>query len=93
MPHAGTKAPTNVEHIINRLLEPSVSGGAMEKGRERIVFIGPSQSRSALMKNMNGGPAPQYDFCGQRGPAKREMSQGDSAKVRQWRLLCFATAY
>jgi hypothetical protein len=32
-------------------------------------------------QNLNGGPAPQYDFCGQRGPVKREMSQGDRADV------------
>jgi multimeric flavodoxin WrbA len=26
---------------------------------------------------MKDGPAPQYDFCGQRGPVKREMSLSD----------------
>ena len=38
----------------------------------------PCMSRPALYENLNGGPAPQYDFCGQRGPVKREMSQSDN---------------
>jgi hypothetical protein len=32
-----------------------------------------------LIRNVEDGPAPQYDFCGQRGPVKREMSHGDKA--------------
>jgi len=32
-----------------------------------------------MRQNLNDGPAPQYDFCGQRGPTKREMSLRDSA--------------
>jgi len=39
------------------------------------------KSRSTLYKNLNGGPAPQYDFCGQRGPVYREMSQGDRRDI------------
>jgi uncharacterized protein YecE (DUF72 family) len=39
------------------------------------------KSRSTLYKNLNGDPAPQYDFCGQRGPVWREMSQGDRQDV------------
>jgi len=31
---------------------------------------------------MIDGPAPQYDFCGQRGPVKREMSQSDRYEQR-----------
>jgi hypothetical protein len=33
--------------------------------------------RDFLYKNMIDGPAPQYDFCGQRGPVKWEMSLCD----------------
>ncbi len=35
-------------------------------------------SPSDFYTNITDGPAPQYDFCGQRGPVKQEMSQSDS---------------
>jgi hypothetical protein len=35
-------------------------------------------SRTTLYRNLNGGPAPQYDFCRQRGPVKWEMSLRDT---------------
>ena len=37
------------------------------------------KSRTVWHANLKGGPAPQYDFSGQRGPVKREMSLRDSA--------------